>query len=204
MTRVVAIDGPAAAGKGTLARRLAITLGLPHLDTGLLYRATGRRVLLADGDPADPAAALVAAQALTPADLARPDLRGPEADRAAAAVAAQPAVRAALLAYQRQIAAGGAVLDGRDIGTVVVPDAVAKFYIVASLEARAGRRWHELGGDLAAVKAAMAARDQQDAERAAAPLRPADDAVTIDTSALTADQVYDLALAIVLSRTGFA
>ena len=204
MTRVVAIDGPAAAGKGTLARRLAITLGLPHLDTGLLYRATGRRVLLAGGDPADPAAALVAAQALTPADLARPDLRGPEADRAAAAVAAQPAVRAALLAYQRQIAAGGAVLDGRDIGTVVVPDAVAKFYIVASLEARAGRRWHELGGDLAAVTAAMAARDQQDAERAAAPLRPADDAVTIDTSALTADQVYDLALAIVLSRTGFA
>ena len=204
MTRVVAIDGPAAAGKGTLARRLAITLGLPHLDTGLLYRATGRRVLLAGGDPADPAAALVAAQALTPADLARPDLRGPEADRAAAAVAAQPAVRAALLAYQRQIAAGGAVLDGRDIGTVVVPDAAAKFYIVASLEARAGRRWHELGGDLAAVTAAMAARDQQDAERAAAPLRPADDAVTIDTSALTADQVYDLALAIVLSRTGFA
>ena len=204
MTRVVAIDGPAAAGKGTLARRLAITLGLPHLDTGLLYRATGRRVLLAGGDPADPAAALVAAQALTPADLARPDLRGPEADRAAAAVAAQPAVRAALLAYQRQIAAGGAVLDGRDIGTVVVPDAAAKFYIVASLEARAGRRWHELGGDLAAVTAAMAARDQQDAERAAAPLRPADDAITIDTSALTADQVYDLALAIVLSRTGFA
>ena len=204
MTRVVAIDGPAAAGKGTLARRLAITLGLPHLDTGLLYRATGRRVLLAGRDPADPAAALVAAQALTPADLARPDLRGPEADRAAAAVAAQPAVRAALLAYQRQIAAGGAVLDGRDIGTVVVPDAAAKFYIVASLEARAGRRWHELGGDLAAVTAAMAARDQQDAERAAAPLRPADDAVTIDTSALTADQVYDLALAIVLSRTGFA
>lgn len=204
MTRVVAIDGPAAAGKGTLARRLAITLGLPHLDTGLLYRATGRRVLLAGGDPADPAAALVAAQALTPADLARPDLRGPEADRAAAAVAAQPAVRAALLAYQRQIAAGGAVLDGRDIGTVVVPDAAAKFYIVASLQARAGRRWRELGGDLAAVTAAMAARDQQDAERAAAPLRPADDAVTIDTSALTADQVYDLALAIVLSRTGFA
>ena len=204
MTRVVAIDGPAAAGKGTLARRLAITLGLPHLDTGLLYRATGRRVLLAGGDPADPAAALVAAQALTPADLARPDLRGPEADRAAAAVAAQPAVRAVLLAYQRQIAAGGAVLDGRDIGTVVVPDAAAKFYIVASLQARAGRRWRELGGDLAAVTAAMAARDQQDAERAAAPLRPADDAVTIDTSALTADQVYDLALAIVLSRTGFA
>ena len=204
MTRVVAIDGPAAAGKGTLARRLAITLGLPHLDTGLLYRATGRRVLLAGGDPADPAAALVAAQALTPADLARPDLRGPEADRAAAAVAAQPAVRAALLAYQRQLAAGGAVLDGRDIGTVVVPDAAAKFYIVASLQARAGRRWRELGGDLAAVTAAMAARDQQDAERAAAPLRPADDAVTIDTSALTADQVYDLALAIVLSRTGFA
>ena len=204
MSRVVAIDGPAAAGKGTLARRLAITLGLPHLDTGLLYRATGRRVLLAGGDPADPAAALVAAQALTPADLARPDLRGPEADRAAAAVAAQPAVRAVLLAYQRQIAAGGAVLDGRDIGTVVVPDAAAKFYIVASLQARAGRRWRELGGDLAAVTAAMAARDRQDAERAAAPLRPADDAVTIDTSALTADQVYDLALAIVLSRTGFA
>ena len=204
MTLVIAIDGPAAAGKGTLARRLATTLGLPHLDTGLLYRATGRRVLLAGADPDDPAAALLAAQALTPADLARPDLRGPDADRAAAAVAAQPAVRAALLAYQRTVAAGGAVLDGRDIGTVVVPDASAKFYIIASLQARAARRWRELGGDLAAVTAAMAARDQQDADRAAAPLRPADDAITIDTSALTADQVYDQALAIVRSRTGFA
>jgi len=141
---IIAIDGPAAAGKGTLARRLAATLGLPYLDTGLLYRAVGRRVLDAGGDPAEPAAAAAAACVLGPADLDRSDLRGPGADAAAAAVAAIPAVRAALLAFQRGFAGQrGAVLDGRDIGTVIFPDAGVKLFVTASLEARARRRWLE-------------------------------------------------------------
>ena len=204
MTLVIAIDGPAAAGKGTLARRLAAHLGLAHLDTGLLYRAVGRRVLLAGADPSDPVVAAQAAEGLHLDDLARPDLRGPAADRAASAVAAIPAVRAALLAYQRRVAAGGAVLDGRDIGTVVVPDAPIKLFVIASLDARARRRWQEVGGVLGTVMAAMAARDAQDEQRAAAPLRPATDAVTIDTSALTTDQVFARAMEIVAARTGFA
>ncbi len=204
MTLVIAIDGPAAAGKGTLARRLAAHLGLAHLDTGLLYRAVGRRVLLAGADPSDPVVAAQASEGLHLDDLARPDLRGPAADRAASAVAAIPAVRAALLAYQRRIAAGGAVLDGRDIGTVVVPDAPVKLFVIASLDARARRRWQEVGGVLGTVMAAMAARDAQDEQRAAAPLRPATDAVTIDTSALTTDQVFARAMEIVAARTGFA
>jgi len=201
---VIAIDGPAASGKGTLARRLAAALGIAHLDTGLLYRATGRRVLLTGGDPADATVALRAAESLRADDLTRTDLRGPDADAAASAVAALPAVRAALLEYQRRVAAGGAVLDGRDIGTVVVPDAPVKFYVVASLEARARRRWQELGGDLAGVTTAMAARDAQDESRAAAPLKPAHDAVVIDTSALDPDQVFDRAMQIIQQKTGFA
>ena len=204
MSLVIAIDGPAASGKGTLARRLAAALGIAHLDTGLLYRATGRRVLLTGGDPADIAVALRAAESLRADDLTRTDLRGPDADAAASAVAALPAVRAALLEYQRRVAAGGAVLDGRDIGTVVVPDAPVKFYVVASLEARARRRWQELGGDLAGVTTAMAARDAQDESRAAAPLKPAHDAVVIDTSALDPDQVFDRAMQIIQQKTGFA
>lgn len=204
MSLVIAIDGPAASGKGTLARRLAAALGIAHLDTGLLYRATGRRVLLAGGDPADVAVALRAAESLRADDLTRTDLRGPDADAAASAVAALPAVRAALLEYQRRVAAGGAVLDGRDIGTVVVPGAPVKFYVVASLEARARRRWQELGGDLAGVTTAMAARDAQDESRAAAPLKPAHDAVVIDTSALDPDQVFDRAMQIIQQKTGFA
>ena len=142
---IVAIDGPAAAGKGTLARRLAAELGLPYLDTGLLYRAVGRRVLDAGADPADPAAAEVQARALAPEDLGRPDLRGPAADHAASQVAAIPGVRAALLAFQRSFAKrGGAVLDGRDIGTVIFPDADVKLFVTASVDARAERRWTEL------------------------------------------------------------
>ena len=204
MSLVIAIDGPAASGKGTLARRLAAALGIAHLDTGLLYRATGRRVLLTGGDPADATVALRAAESLRADDLTRTDLRGPDADAAASAVAALPAVRAALLEYQRRVAAGGAVLDGRDIGTVVVPEAPVKFYVVASLEARARRRWQELGGDLAGVTTAMAARDAQDESRAAAPLKPAHDAVVIDTSALDPDQVFDRAMQIIQQKTGFA
>ena len=130
---IIAVDGPAAAGKGTLARRLARHFGLPYLDTGLLYRAVGRRVLDAGGDPADPAAAEAAARALRPGDLERSDLRGPPADAAASAVAAIPGVRAALLEFQRAFGrARGAVLDGRDIGTVVFPAATAKLYVTAS------------------------------------------------------------------------
>ncbi len=144
---VIAVDGPAAAGKGTLARRLAAMLGLPYLDTGLLYRATGRRVLDDGADPRDPAAAAAAARALTPADLARSDLRGSAADMAASTVAAIPAVRAALLEWQRDFGRRhGAVLDGRDIGTVVFPEAPVKLFVTASTAERARRRWLELQG----------------------------------------------------------
>lgn len=200
-SKVIAIDGPAAAGKGTLARRVAAELGWPYLDTGLLYRAVGRRVLDAGGDPADPAVAGAAARALRPEDLARADLRGPAADRAAAAVAAIPAVRAALLDFQRGFAADtGAVLDGRDIGTVIFPDAAVKLFVTASVEARARRRWLELrakGQDvpLAEVAAEMRARDAQDAARAAAPLRPAEDAVLLDTTDLDPDAAFAAAMA---------
>lgn len=206
MNLVIAIDGPAAAGKGTLARRLAATLGLRYLDSGLLYRATGRRVLLARQDPEDPAAAAAAARSLTEEDLARTDLRGPEADRAASAVAQIPAVRAALLDYQRQIAAAGAVLDGRDIGTVIAPDAPVKLFVTATLPARARRRWLERpdGPPLAEVEAEMQARDAQDQARAAAPLRSAPDAVMLDTSTLDAEQTYRRALEIIRARTGSA
>ncbi|HEY7581328.1 MAG TPA: (d)CMP kinase [Acetobacteraceae bacterium] len=204
MTRkaVIAIDGPAAAGKGTLARRLAGTFGLPYLDTGLLYRAVGRLVLDAGGDPSDPAAAAAAARALRQADLVREDLRGPRADAAAAAVAALPAVRVALLHFQRGFPAGrGAVLDGRDIGTVIFPDARVKLYVTASLAERARRRWLELRAkgmeaDLATVEADMAARDRRDAPN----MRQADDAVLIDTSGLSPDEAFHRACDVVRSR----
>jgi CMP/dCMP kinase len=203
---IIAIDGPAAAGKGTLARRIAAALGLPYLDTGLLYRAVGRLVLDAGADPADRAEAEAAARALVSADLDRDDLRNPQADAASAAVAAIPGVRAALLAFQRNFAAEhGAVLDGRDIGTVIFPDADAKLFVTASLEERARRRWRELQAkgvpaDLATVEQDMRARDAQDAARAAAPLRPAQDAVLLDTTALDADAVFHAAMQAVRQR----
>lgn len=201
---VIAIDGPASAGKGTLARRVAAALGLPHLDTGLLYRATGRRVLDAGGDPGDHGAATAAALALATVDLARPDLRGPDADRAASLVATVPAVRAALLEFQRRVAARGAVLDGRDIGTVVCPGAAVKLFVTADVTARARRRWLELEGavPLSRVEADMRARDTQDAGRATAPLRPAADAVVIDTTALNADAAFARAMDVVTARLG--
>jgi cytidylate kinase len=205
---VIAIDGPAAAGKGTLAKRLAARFGLPHLDTGLLYRATGRRVLDAGGDPADPATAEAAARALRPEDLQRPDLRGPEADAAAAAVAAIPAVRAALLGFQRSFGrARGAVLDGRDIGTIVFPDAAAKLFVTASVAARARRRWLELcargvPADLAEVAAQVRLRDAQDAARVAAPLKPAPDALFLDTTDLDADATFARALDLLREQRG--
>lgn len=204
----VAIDGPAAAGKGTLARRLAAVLGLPHLDTGLLYRATGRMVLNAGADPADAVAAEAAARALLPRDLARPDLRGPQADAASSEVARHPGVRAALLDFQRQFARQGAVLDGRDIGTVVLPDAQVKLFVTASLEVRATRRYQELvargdaSADLDAIRAEMAARDEADRNRATAPLRPAADATILDTSTLDADEALSRAEAIIRWKLG--
>jgi cytidylate kinase len=206
--RVVAVDGPAAAGKGTLARRLARELGLPYLDTGLLYRAVGRRVLDAGGDPRDAVVAERAARTLTPADLDRGDLRGPEADMAASAVATLPAVRAALLDWQRQFGrTHGAVMDGRDIGTVIFPDAPAKLFVIASPEARARRRHAELAAlgvmrDLADVEAEMRARDVQDAARATAPMKPAEDAVVLDTTELGIEEAFQAARALVRARLG--
>jgi cytidylate kinase len=203
---IIAIDGPAAAGKGTLARRLAVELGLPYLDTGLLYRAVGRRVLEAGADPADPAVAEAQARALQPQDLERSDLRGPAADHAASLVASVPGVRAALLAFQRSFAAErGAVLDGRDIGTVIFPDATVKLFVTASLTARAERRWRELQARGAAparetVEADMLARDALDQARAASPLRPAEDAAVLDTTALDPDAAFAEAMAVVRAR----
>lgn len=200
---IIAIDGPAAAGKGTLARRVAAALHLPYLDTGLLYRAVGRLVLDAGADPADSLAAVTAARALREADLARSDLRGPDADRAASQVAAIAPVRAALLDYQRHFGgAKGAVLDGRDIGTVVFPDADIKLFVTASIAARACRRHAELlarGSDVAleTVHAELAARDAADASRAAAPLKPAQDATLFDTTAMDADTAFHEAVRVI-------
>ncbi len=204
---IIAIDGPAAAGKGTLARRLARHLGYDFLDTGSLYRCVGLQVLRAGGDPADLAAAKAAAERLDLALLADPDLRGEAAAKAASLVAAQPAVRAALLDFQRNFAnrppgGRGAVLDGRDVGTVVCPDAGVKLFITASLEARAKRRLAELqaAGRAAiweAVLQDMQDRDARDSKRDVAPLKPAADAVVIDTTSLSTDQVFEAAKAIV-------
>ena len=205
---VIAVDGPAAAGKGTLARRLAAALALPYLDTGLLYRAVGRRVLDAGADPRDATQAEAAARALAPADLDRGDLRGPMADMAASAVAAIPAVRAALLDFQRAFGRDrGAVLDGRDIGTVVFPDAAVKLFVTASVAERARRRFLELRGrgvaaDPAQVEAEIRDRDAQDANRPVAPLRPAEDALRLDTTELDAEAAFAAALAMVQARLG--
>lgn len=208
---IIAIDGPAAAGKGTLARRLAQALDLPYLDTGLLYRAVGRRMLDAGLDP-ETHPADDQARRITLADLERDDLRVPEIDRAASLVAAQQKVRAILVDTQRDFAlAGGGVLDGRDIGTVIFPDAPVKLFITASPAARARRRWEQLAADPAApdreaqiarVAAELQARDTADAGRAVAPLRAAEDAVHIDTDHMTADEVLAEALRIVRERTG--
>lgn len=206
MNTVIAVDGPAAAGKGTLARRLAAHFGLPCLDTGLLYRAVGRRVLDAAGDPADAATAEAAARALSAEDLQRDDLRGPACDRAASEVAAVPGVRAALLDFQRAFARRrGAVLDGRDIGTVVFPDATAKLFVTASAEVRGRRRWLELQArgvpaELAQVTEQMRARDAQDAGRATAPLVAAEDAMLLDTTELNAEAAFRQALALLAHK----
>lgn len=204
----IAIDGPSASGKGTIARRLAAHLDYAYLDTGLLYRAVGMAVVRAGADPADAAAAEKAAASLDVTQLDDPALRGDEASVAASKVAAIPAVRAALLKFQQDFCAkppggkAGAVLDGRDIGTVIAPDAKVKIYITASAEARAERRFKELQarGDntnYAAVLKDMNERDARDMGRAAAPLKMAPNAVLLDTSAMTADEAFAETLNIV-------
>ena len=185
MIFTVAIDGPAAAGKGTISRAVAARFGFRHLDTGLLYRAVGAL----GGDPAD------AARALRPEDLARDDLRTLAAGQAASRVAVIPEVRAALVDFQRRFARGhgGAVLDGRDIGTVICPEAEIKLYVTASAEVRAHRRWLEVGGEAAQVLAEVRERDARDMGRADAPLLAAADAVVIDTSDLSAEDAVKMA-----------
>lgn len=192
MEFTVAIDGPAAAGKGTIARALAERFGFAYLDTGLLYRAVAAK----GGDPVQ------AALGLTPQDLARDDLRTLAAGQAASRVAALPQVRAALTSFQRDFSRrpGGAVLDGRDIGTVICPMAEVKLYVTSSSEVRAERRWREVGGDLAQVLAEVRERDARDVGREDAPLRPAEDAVVIDTTDLTIAQAVELASAAVTAR----
>ena len=204
---IIAIDGPAASGKGTIARRLALAYGLPHLDTGLLYRATARAVLDAGDRLDDPAAAERAARGLRLDALDEARLRGKDMGEAASLVAAQPAVRAALLEAQRGFAAAGsgAVLDGRDIGTVICPDAPAKIFVVASAQVRARRRLLELerrgeDADYAAVLADIRRRDDRDRDRSTAPLRRAADAVELDTSTLDVEAAVTAAKAIVAAR----
>lgn len=192
MQFTVAIDGPAAAGKGTIGRALAARFGFAHLDTGLLYRAVGAL----GGDP------VAAARGLVAADLARGDLRSMAAGQAASRVAVIPEVRAALVAFQRRFARaeGGAVLDGRDIGTVICPEAEVKLYVTASAEVRAHRRWLEVGGDAARVLAEVMERDARDMGRSEAPLRAAVDAVLIDTSEMPIEAAVAAAVALVEAR----
>ncbi|AUJ62920.1 cytidylate kinase [Aestuarium zhoushanense] len=189
MTFTVAIDGPAAAGKGTISKAVAAKFGFAHLDTGLLYRAVGAKA--ADG--VDP---ITAAQTLNNDDLSRDDLRSLAAGQAASKVAVIPEVRAALVDFQRRFATqdGGAVLDGRDIGTVICPNADVKLFVTASAEVRAHRRWLEVGGDEAQVLAEVRERDDRDMNRADAPLKPADDALLIDTSDLSIEDAIAAAV----------
>jgi CMP/dCMP kinase len=197
MKFTVAIDGPAAAGKGTISRAVAAQFGFEHLDTGLLYRAVGMK----GGDP------VLAARSLTPEDLARDDLRSLAAGQAASEVAALPEVRSALTAFQRDFARrdGGAVLDGRDIGTVICPDAEVKLFVTASAEIRARRRWLELGGEAAdetydEVLAQVRERDDRDMNRSDAPMRPAADAVMVDTSEMSIEDAVAFAIATVSAQ----
>ncbi|MFG5383224.1 (d)CMP kinase [Yoonia sp. R2-816] len=197
MTFTVAIDGPAAAGKGTISKAVAAHFGFAHLDTGLLYRAVGAKVL-AGGDP------VAVARALDPVDLEDDSLRTPAVAQAASEVAVIADVRSALVDFQRKFAIrdGGAVLDGRDIGTVICPDAAVKLFVTASAECRADRRFKELSGkglDVTPeqVLADVKERDARDSSRATAPLFAAGDAVIIDTSDLTIDAAVARAVAVV-------
>jgi CMP/dCMP kinase len=204
LTMIIAIDGPAASGKGTIARRIAAHYGLPHLDTGLLYRATAAALIGEDRNLYDEAAAVAAARGLGLTDFDDATLRTRQMGEAASVVAAMPGVRAALIEAQRAFAGrpGGSVLDGRDIGTVVCPEADVKIFVTASAATRAQRRALELiqngeKADFGAILADIIRRDARDSGRAAAPLRPAEDAVQLDTTHLGIDATFAEALRIV-------
>lgn len=208
---VIAVDGPAASGKGTLAARLARHFGFAHLDSGALYRLAALDLLRKHISPDDEAAAVEAARAIDPAAAERFDLSAREIADTASLIAAFPRVRAALLDYQRRFASGppdgarGAVIDGRDIGTVVCPEAQAKLFVDALPEKRARRRWFELASrgrseSEAEILADIRARDARDREREVAPLRPASDAILLDTSDLDIDAAFAAALELVKPR----
>lgn len=206
---IIAVDGTLASGKGTIAKALATAFGLAHLDTGALYRATGVAVIEAGGDPADPEAAERAARTLDVEAIDEAKIRTAEAGLNASVVAAQPRVRQALFDLQRSFAArpDGAVLDGRDIGTVICPDADVKLYVDADPSVRAERRWKELTAKgetvaLATIAKQLAERDARDSGRADAPMRAADDAVLLDTSQLSIDAAVSAAIRIVTDKTG--
>jgi cytidylate kinase len=206
---ILAVDGPAASGKGTLAQRLAGHFGLPYLETGLLYRAVGLAVLRAGGDPSAEADAARAAESLDLALVDDPEARSEAAGNAASQASGFPAVRQALLDRQRRFAARpeGAVLDGRDIGTVVCPDADAKVFITAPADVRAERRFRQLRDQgrpaiYAEILRDMKARDERDSRRAVAPLEPAVDAFVLETGGLDADRVFALALDFIERKTG--
>lgn len=204
MAFIIAIDGPAASGKGTVASRLAELYNYPMLDTGLLYRAVGVRLLNADGDLDDAATAEAAARGLDLAELEKAEVRTRQAGEAASRVAVHPGVRAALFNLQRDFAARepGSVIDGRDIGTVIAPEAPAKLFVTASPEVRADRRWKQLVGQgedvtFDEILADIRKRDERDSGRASAPLTQAADAVLLDTSEMTISQAFDAARRIV-------
>ncbi|OKH86643.1 (d)CMP kinase [Thalassospira sp. TSL5-1] len=210
---IIAIDGPAASGKGTLARRVAAAMNYAYLDTGLLYRATGAKVLALGGDPDDVDMAVMAAEKLQPEDLENDDLRREDVGNAASRVAAIPKVRAVLLDFQRHLAKNppggkhGAVLDGRDIGTVVCPEAPIKFFLTASVAERANRRFKQLQEKNPAViyervLNELEERDARDSARDVAPLKMADNAIHIDTDRLNADAVFNAVMAHIRTHMG--
>lgn len=205
---IIAVDGPAASGKGTIARALAAHFGLPWLDTGLLYRAVGISAVRAGRDPGNPADALAACD-FPEALLGDPELRSEAAGKYASFVSAHPAVREALVDRQRSFAhqPGGAVLDGRDIGTIIAPGADAKLFVTAGAEARAERRYRDelktnAEADLSAILADIEDRDRRDSQRASAPLKRAEDADLLDTTNLTISAAVQRAIALVEARTG--
>ena len=205
---IIAVDGPTASGKGTIAKALAAHFGLPHLDTGLLYRAVGRQVGAHEGDPDNPGDALAACD-FPDALLDDEILRSEEIGGLASRVSVHPAVRRALYERQRAFAMqpGGAVLDGRDIGTIIAPDAQVKLYVTASVQERARRRWLEMTGreidiSLAEIERDIAARDARDINRADAPLRAAPDALVIDTTHFGREQAIEAVLDAVRNRLG--
>ena len=214
MFPVITVDGPAAAGKGTLVRRLAQQFNLAALDTGALYRATAARLLECGGDPSDPVLPRDSARSLTTDDLTRPDLRTEAVSQVASVLAARPDVRAALLDFQRGFVRqkpadkAGVILDGRDTGTVICPEAPIKFFVTARDTVRAERRYKELlarkePAIYAHVLEDLQARDRRDSSRTSAPLKAADDAVILDTSDLDSEAVFARAVRIVCDRTGW-